>query len=75
MFDWNYKRNDTKKHYAVYLVTETYSGFTDREFIGETFAVSPEQAERFVSYRNGDNGDRVLHYNGYDCFYEAEEIS
>lgn len=74
MDGWNYKRQEPRQKYAVYLVTETYSGFTDRAFVGETMAVSPEQAARFVSYRNGDDGKRELHYNGYKCFYEAEKI-
>lgn len=71
---WNYERKETKKPYKVFLHYHTDAGSDIRELAGETLAFSKEQAERNVSYNHGDNGEREIHYNGYICTYEAEEM-
>lgn len=74
MIEWNYKRKQPKSLYNVFLEYVTDAGESMSEYLGDTLAFSSEQAARFVSYRNGDDGERELHYNGYKCFYEAEKI-
>ena len=75
VFDWAYKRKKAKKHYEVYA--HYFYGECD-EFgapIGETWAYSKEQAERNMSIRCGDGGEREIKMNDYVMCYEAREIS
>ena len=80
--------NKPKKHYAVYWVGEgegVYAKDYSREYIGETWAVSPAQACNNVRYslrtKKNPHGGYASHVLG-DCYdegavyfhFEAEEI-
>lgn len=71
---WNYERKESKKPYKVFRHYHTDAGSDIRLTAGETFAYSAEQAERNVSFKNGDEGEREIRYDGYTCTYEAVEM-
>ena len=72
--NWNFERKNIKRKYNVYVHYVTDIGSEYIELAGETWAVSPEQAEHNVSFRCGDDGERKIAYNGYTCNYEAIEV-
>ena len=76
MIEWNFQRKNGKKHYEVYA--HYFYGNGKDEWgmaIGETWAFSKEQAERNISYRCGDDGEREINAGDYIMRYEAKEIS
>ena len=78
------KKTSSKKHYAVFVCHQGEGGCYGtqklRRLVGETWAVSPEQACNNVRYRTRGRspsyyviGD-VLDEGSASVFYEAEEI-
>ena len=75
-----WKVSRAKKKYEVYLITHVFDCENDpnceiwhRDFAGETYAVSPEQAANQVRYRNGEKSGC---YQDKYCeqWYEAKEV-
>ena len=74
MIEWNYKRKQPKSLYNVFLEYVTDAGESMSEYLGDTYAFSPEQAARYMSYKQGDNGNREVSYKGYTCRYYAKQV-